>query len=127
MDNLCNNCIHKDVCSRWTATWGMKSCENFLERAKTLIKANSITADDLLYSILVQMDVYAAKKGEYPKCILANRDAYKIIEGCCDHVLGVQTRSKAYLFGIEFRMVLEDGLDIYLSDGPIPIRRKDDG
>lgn len=30
MDNLCNNCIHKDVCSRWTATWGMKSCENFM-------------------------------------------------------------------------------------------------
>ena len=34
MDNLCNNCIHKDVCSRWTATWGMKTCENFLEKKK---------------------------------------------------------------------------------------------
>ena len=34
MENLCNNCIHKDVCSRWTATWGMKSCENFREMPK---------------------------------------------------------------------------------------------
>lgn len=34
MDNLCNNCIHKDVCSRWTATWGMKSCANFREERK---------------------------------------------------------------------------------------------
>ena len=34
MDNLCNNCIHKDVCSRWTATWGMKTCENFREMPK---------------------------------------------------------------------------------------------
>ena len=34
MNNLCNNCIHKDVCSRWTATWGMKSCENFMEMPK---------------------------------------------------------------------------------------------
>jgi hypothetical protein len=34
MENLCNNCIHKDVCSRWTATWGMKSCENFREGRK---------------------------------------------------------------------------------------------
>lgn len=30
MENLCNNCIHKDVCSRWTATWGMKSCEHYM-------------------------------------------------------------------------------------------------
>lgn len=32
MDNLCNNCIHKDVCGRYAATWGMKSCENFREK-----------------------------------------------------------------------------------------------
>lgn len=34
MENLCNNCIHKDVCSRWTATWGMKTCEHFKEERK---------------------------------------------------------------------------------------------
>ena len=34
MNNLCNNCIHKDVCSRWTATWGMKTCEHFMEMPK---------------------------------------------------------------------------------------------
>ena len=34
MDNLCNNCIHKDVCGRYAATWGMKSCENFMEMPK---------------------------------------------------------------------------------------------
>ena len=34
MNNLCNNCIHKDVCSRWTATWGMKTCEHFREATK---------------------------------------------------------------------------------------------
>ena len=34
MDNLCNNCIHKDVCGRYAATWGMKSCEHFMEMPK---------------------------------------------------------------------------------------------
>ena len=34
MDNLCNNCIHKDICARRMATWGMKSCEHFLEMPK---------------------------------------------------------------------------------------------
>jgi hypothetical protein len=34
MDNLCNNCIHKDVCGRYAATWGMKTCENFMEMPK---------------------------------------------------------------------------------------------
>lgn len=34
MENLCNNCIHKDVCSRWTATGGRKSCEHFKEERK---------------------------------------------------------------------------------------------
>ena len=127
MENLCNNCIHKDVCSRWTATWGMKSCENFMEREKALLKQKSITGDDLLYSIREQIYVYAAKKGEYPKCIMANRDAYKIIEGCCDHVPGANTRGKNYLFGIEIRIVLADGLDIFLADNPIEIRRKQNG
>ena len=31
MENLCNNCIHKDVCGRYAATWGMKSCEHFMD------------------------------------------------------------------------------------------------
>ena len=31
MDNLCNNCIHKDICARRMATWGMKSCDHFKE------------------------------------------------------------------------------------------------
>ena len=34
MENLCNNCIHKDVCGRYAATWGMKSCEHFMEMPK---------------------------------------------------------------------------------------------
>ena len=34
MDNLCNNCIHKDICARRMATWGMKSCEHFREVTK---------------------------------------------------------------------------------------------
>lgn len=34
MDNLCNNCIHKDICARRMATWGMKSCEHFKEERK---------------------------------------------------------------------------------------------
>ena len=34
MNNLCNNCIHKDVCGRYAATWGMKSCEHFREMPK---------------------------------------------------------------------------------------------
>lgn len=34
MENLCNNCIHKDVCGRYAATWGMKRCENFMEMPK---------------------------------------------------------------------------------------------
>jgi DNA-directed RNA polymerase subunit RPC12/RpoP len=34
MENLCNNCIHKDVCGRYAATWGMKTCENFMEMPK---------------------------------------------------------------------------------------------
>ena len=34
MDNLCNNCIHKDICARRMATWGMKSCEHFMEMPK---------------------------------------------------------------------------------------------
>lgn len=92
-----------------------------------MLKTNSITADDLLYSILEQIDVYTAKKGEYTKCILANRDAYKIIEGCCDHVPGANTRGKNYLFGIEIRTVLADGLDIFLADNQIEIRRKQNG
>lgn len=29
MDNLCNNCIHKDVCGKFTATGGVRKCENF--------------------------------------------------------------------------------------------------
>ena len=34
MENLCNNCIHKDVCGRYAATWGMKSCEHHREDRK---------------------------------------------------------------------------------------------
>ena len=34
MENLCNNCIHKDICARRMATWGMKSCEHFREMPK---------------------------------------------------------------------------------------------
>jgi hypothetical protein len=43
MENLCNNCIHKDVCSRWTATWGMKSCEHYREerKGKWLLEAHN--------------------------------------------------------------------------------------
>jgi hypothetical protein len=47
MENLCNNCIHKDVCSRWTATWGMKSCEHYREERKGKVvrehKANVVS------------------------------------------------------------------------------------
>lgn len=34
MGKLCNNCIHKDVCARFAATWGVRNCGNFMEKPK---------------------------------------------------------------------------------------------
>lgn len=34
MDNLCNNCIHKDVCAKLSATGGVMKCEHFMEMPK---------------------------------------------------------------------------------------------
>ena len=46
MENLCNNCIHKDVCGRYVATWGMKSCENFMEMPKKGLCKKSKNCDE---------------------------------------------------------------------------------
>lgn len=50
MENLCNNCIHKDVCGRYAATWGMKSCENFMKRwtPQTIITLHGYNAEALV-------------------------------------------------------------------------------
>ena len=34
MDKLCNNCIHKIVCSKYIATGGVNSCEHHKEERK---------------------------------------------------------------------------------------------
>ena len=52
MNNLCNNCIHKDVCGRYAATWGMKSCGDFMEmpkfEPKTIITLHGYNAEALV-------------------------------------------------------------------------------
>lgn len=38
---MCNNCIHKAVCSIYRATGGVKKCEHFKEDAVTVEKYNA--------------------------------------------------------------------------------------
>lgn len=69
MENLCNNCIHKDVCSRWTATWGMKSCENFKEERKGEWKPHMEEMEDFDGNpVQVQTGVICSLCGEYACC-----------------------------------------------------------
>lgn len=35
---MCNNCIHKIVCSKYIATGGVKNCEHFKEERKGVWK-----------------------------------------------------------------------------------------
>lgn len=36
---MCNNCIHKQVCSIYRATGGVKKCEHFIPEDKNLFDA----------------------------------------------------------------------------------------
>ena len=73
MEHLCNNCIHKDVCGRYAATWGMKSCEHFLEMPK---KGEWVDVRGIPSVCLKDVPVVKCSKCEIYFCDLINNHHY---------------------------------------------------
>ncbi len=67
---MCNNCIHKPVCAKYTATGGhVNKCEHFKEERKGEWKPHMEEMEDFNgNSVMVQTGLMCSKCGEYHCC-----------------------------------------------------------
>ena len=66
---MCNNCIHKAVCSIYRATGGVKKCEHFKEERKGKWKPHMEEMEDFDgNSVMVQTGLMCPICDEYHCC-----------------------------------------------------------